>query len=222
MTDLLPLQPPRQSRSLRTLERIVSASREILEEGGPEALTVQAIVERARSSVGSFYARFAGKEELLAYLGERGWREAALRWDEAVAAKDLTGLSLAELVPISLGLLGEALGAQAPSLRSLQRAKDVGEDAHTAFRRHVLGGVGKLLLARADGMSHAEPEVAVRLGLEAAAALLEGRAGEAPGQAIPVERRMEEAARLLLGYLAGERDMGAAPDRQVDFFDIWG
>ena len=91
MADLLPPHPPRQLRSRRTLERIVRASLQILNEDGPDGLTVQAIVERAGSSVGSFYARFSGKDELLAYLGERIWREAAARWDEAVASRKGAG-----------------------------------------------------------------------------------------------------------------------------------
>ena len=66
--------PPKQTRSRRTLERIVQASLDILEREGPDGLTVQAIVERAGSSVGSFYARFGGKDDLLEYVGDRVWR----------------------------------------------------------------------------------------------------------------------------------------------------
>ena len=51
------LNPPKQSRSRRTLERIVQAALKILEEQGHKALTVQAVVDRADSSVGSFYAQ---------------------------------------------------------------------------------------------------------------------------------------------------------------------
>ena len=53
-----------------TWMRIAKASLEILGEEGADGLTVQAIVQRAGSSVGSFYARFDGKEDLLDYLGE--------------------------------------------------------------------------------------------------------------------------------------------------------
>ena len=70
MTELLPQRPPKQLRSHRTLERIARASFEILEEDGAGGLTVHAVIARARSSVGSFYARFSGRDELLAYLGE--------------------------------------------------------------------------------------------------------------------------------------------------------
>ena len=60
------LNPPQQSRSQRTLERIVAASLELLATQGPSGLTVQAVVDKADSSVGSFYARFKGKDDLFA------------------------------------------------------------------------------------------------------------------------------------------------------------
>ena len=96
MPDSPLLKPPLQTRSRRTLERIVAASMAILEEEGSAGLTVQAIVDRAESSVGSFYARFTGKDDLLTYLGERAWREASERWDEALATRDWSALGLRE------------------------------------------------------------------------------------------------------------------------------
>ena len=47
------LNPPKQSRSRKTLERIVQAALEILGEQGHKALTVQTVGDRAESSVGS-------------------------------------------------------------------------------------------------------------------------------------------------------------------------
>jgi len=211
--------PPKQSRSQRTLERIVRASLEILEAEGVEGLTVQAIVKRADSSVGSFYARFAGKDELLEYLGERVWREAAQRWDDALASHDLSGLSLAELVDGAVRLLADAGQSRSSYLKALERAPTTGDHAYLAFQGHALRGLETLLLARAPQMAHPEPTVAVRLGLRAAVSLLESP--PLPGGApIPPERRAEEAARLLLGYLAGGPP-GDRPTGQVDFFDIW-
>lgn len=221
MAALVPTNPPRQLRSRRTLERLIRASLEILEKDGPDGLTVQAIVERAGSSVGSFYARFAGKDELLAYLGERSWREAAARWDEAAASRTLAGLALEEVVEGAVQLLSEAVTARATYLRALERAPGVGDEAFSAFQAHVLGGIEALLLARSGEMSHPDPEVAVRLGLEAVLAVLDADgAGGGPG-AVPRERRREEAATLLLGYLSGARSPGGGTGKE-DFFDIWG
>ncbi|HSW28871.1 MAG TPA: TetR/AcrR family transcriptional regulator [Longimicrobiales bacterium] len=221
MTDLLPLHPPRQLRSRRTLERIVRASLQILDEGGLDGLTVQAIVERAGSSVGSFYARFAGKDELLAYLGERMWREAAARWDEAVASREMEGLGLEEVVEGAVRLLAEAVTARATYLRDLRRSSGAGDGAFGAFQAHVLGGIEGLLLARAGEMSHPDPQVGVRLGLQAILAVLEEGGGEGRADPIPRERRAQEAVRILGGYLT-DGSRGGSAGGQVDFFDIWG
>jgi len=222
VTELLPPHPPKQLRSRRTLERIVQASAQILEEEGPEGLTVQAVVDRAGSSVGSFYARFAGKEELLAYLGERIWREAAGRWDEAMASREMGGLALADVVEGAVRLLGEAVRSRASYHRALRRAQGAGGDAYAAFQEHVLEGIEGLLLGRMEDITHPDPEIGVRLGLRAVLALLEeGGAGERQ-EPISWERRQEEAVSLLVGYLAGGRRDGPAAPGRVDFFDIWG
>ena len=79
------LREPKQLRSRRTLRRITEAALELIAETGVEGTTVHDIVERAGSSVGSFYARFGGKDDLLAYLDERIWETVELRWTEATA-----------------------------------------------------------------------------------------------------------------------------------------
>lgn len=219
MSDTAHITPPKQRRSEKTLERIVRASLEILEAEGADGLTVQAIVKRADSSVGSFYARFAGKDDLLEYLGERVWHEAAERWDDAMAARDFSGLTLAELVDGSVRLLADAGQSRSSYLKALERAHGTGDEAYLAFRAHTVEGLTALLLARSSEMSHPDPALATRLGLRAVAALLE--IAPLPGAPLlSMEQRREEATRLLLGYLAG----GSPEDRptgQVDFFDIW-
>ena len=224
MTDPDPaklVNPPKQSRSRRTLERIVGAALDILEAEGPDALTVQAIVERSGSSVGSFYARFSGKADLLEYLGDRVWREAAARWEEALAAQEWDGLALKELVGGAVTLLGEVGRSRTSYLKALDRAPGTRADAYTAFQAHVLRGIETLLLSRVEEIDHPAPNVAVPLGLKAALAVLDVSDLEDP-QAIPFEERVAEAQRLLLSYLAGVSPAGAESEGQVDFFDIWG
>jgi AcrR family transcriptional regulator len=167
--------------------------------------------------VGSFYARFAGKDELLAYLGERIWREAAERWDEALAAQAWDGLGLPKLVEGAVRLLSEAGRSRDEVLRALERAPGARADAYRSLQAHVLQGLEGLLLARAGEMDHPEPPVAVRLGLRAVLAVLEEPAPDAAA-AIPEERRREEAARLLLTYLTGREGRRPGPP---DFFEIW-
>ena len=69
------LRKPLQERSEATLERIVDATIELLETRTFDEITITEIVGRARSSVGSFYARFPDKRALLEYLDERYARQ---------------------------------------------------------------------------------------------------------------------------------------------------
>lgn len=221
MTDPLPQRPPKQLRSQRTLERIARASFEILEEDGAAGLTLQAVIARARSSVGSFYARFSGRDELLAYLGERAWREAATRWDQAVEASGQEGVALPGALHDTARLLGEAVRARATHLSALRRAPGTGEEAWAAFQAHVLRSLERLLLARAGEMAHPDPEVAIRLGLRAALAVLEEADEGGEAGPMPLEVRIDEATKLLRAYLVGAQ-AGEEPIGRVEFFDIWG
>jgi len=88
------LAAPRQDRSQRTLDRIVATAERMLEDGTFDEATVQQIVRQARSSIGSFYARFPDKDALLEHLVGRVHdamleRAARLRLDRRWQAADL-------------------------------------------------------------------------------------------------------------------------------------
>jgi AcrR family transcriptional regulator len=219
------INPPKQTRSRRTLERMVRASLEILEEQGSAGLTVQAIVSRASSSVGSFYARFDGKEDLLDYLEERVWREATVRWDQALAEQDWTPLGLRGVAWGAATLFAEAGTARATYLRALGRGSAGGQEgAYGSFRERVLSDIERLLLERSGEISHPDPPLAARLGLRAMLALVEAPPDDPGGQPLTAERVQAEAVGLLLAYLGGEPgdDEDEPSSARVDFFDIWG
>lgn len=200
------------------------ASLEILEEEGIAGLTVQAIVSRARSSVGSFYARFDGKEDLLDYLEDRVWREATIRWDRALAEKDWTPLGLRGVAWGAAALFQEAGTARATYLRALGRGPGRQEDAYGSFREHVLSDIERLMLERSGEISHSDPPLAVRFGLRAMLALIESPPRNPEGGSFTVEQIQAEAVGVLLAYVGGEpEDTGSeASSAAVDFFDIWG
>jgi len=117
---------PQQARSRRTLEQLREAAWQLLENGGIEAVTVVGVAAGAGVSVGSFYARFEGKEELLDHL-EAVALEASLRsWRDAAAEVGTTDL-LAHLVHLyrrgparRLILLSRADGRSPERLNRLQ------------------------------------------------------------------------------------------------------
>jgi AcrR family transcriptional regulator len=222
MSGFLPtaLNPPKQPRSKRTLERIVRAALDILEEEGPSGVTVQAVVARAESSVGSFYARFGGKDDLLEYLGSRIWGDALERWNAAFAARSWADMALAELASGASGLLFDVRRSRVAGLRAVDRMVE-GTGAFEAFRTHLLGDLETLLLERREEIVHETPERAVRLGLRAVLGVLDaGVEPEGAGEEEAREVLVGECRELLLSYLTGRPAAGDAA--QVDFFDVWG
>lgn len=53
------------------MNRMLDTAESLLDTGGPDALTVEAVVQAARTSTGSFYARFGDRQGLLVALQDR-------------------------------------------------------------------------------------------------------------------------------------------------------
>ena len=230
-TPDVPFRPPRQDRSRKTLARIMDAALDLMAERGVEGTTVHDVVERAGSSVGSFYARFSGKEELLRHLEEHGWEGARERWDRALAEPGLEALPLERVVDGVVRALLVTWRAGARERRALGGRSGGGGEAERAFHEHVRRSVLSLLLARWDRIGHPDPRLAVELGMRAVSGTLRelesasatgGGGGPTPDDAALAS----ELSRLWLGYLAvegppGSREAPPAPE-PVEFFDIWG
>ena len=211
------LKVPKQPRSRKTLERIVNATLEILSAEGPGGVTVQAVVDRANSSVGSFYARFRGKDDLLEYLGEYVWRDALNRWNESIRSKAWEDMEFVELAEGAVALLADIRRSRVTQLRALDHVSKRGS-AYETFVARVLASLEELLLVQRQGISHEQPEVAVRVGLNAVLGVMDGRIETVGSEEVGREVLVRESTQLLLGYLIGSAIGGGA---NVDFFDVW-
>lgn len=174
------MRSPRQSRSRRTLERIVEAAERLLADREFEALTVQEIVARAGVSVGAFYARFETKDALLPLLASRYYDDAveatATRfapscWQGAGLARRVEGLfdALLQVAAERRGLLraiAKNMRADPSSLRP--------EDRDKALR--VLDTLKRHLLGAGDEITHPDPERAVHVALVFAQSTLQEQA----------------------------------------------
>jgi AcrR family transcriptional regulator len=172
--------------------------------------------------VGSFYARFGGKEDLIRYLQDRVWSEARERWDEALAREDWAELPMARVVEGVVGLLFRSLRADFQRRRVLGRNRlqdPEGAGKAMEFHEHVLATVTPILLARREEVTHPRPEEAVRLGFRfASGAIREMLEMEGATDAL-----VEELARAWTAYLCfGAEGPEASPEGEVDFFDPWG
>src|SRR5258706_13072834 len=92
------ISPPKQARSEETARRILDAAQALIEREGLSGLSIPGVVRRARSSTGSFYARFADKNALLAALEERFFQEVHRVLDELADPKRWRGRPTRDLV----------------------------------------------------------------------------------------------------------------------------
>jgi AcrR family transcriptional regulator len=159
---------------------------------------VQDVVARARISVGSFYARFSGRDELLRYLDEELAARERGRWEGAFADRITADSPLQDRVRAVVDLLiGSAAALSAES------------------HAHLRGAAAATVLANRRGLRHSEPEAAVELAYVATLGAVRNRpAGWSD------ERLGEELVRMWLGYLGAGRDRDET-NGGVDFFDVW-
>ena len=81
-----PRKQARQDRARHTQEAISEAAARILETGGRDAVTTNAIAQRAGVSIGSLYQYFPNKEAVLAEVIRRKRRDILARMQAASAA----------------------------------------------------------------------------------------------------------------------------------------
>ena len=153
-------RPPKQDRSRRTLQRIARGALELIAQNGVEATTVGAIARRAGSSVGSFYARFEGKSDLLVYLDERIWETVEQRWSEA-RAEGLEDPQIEQLVRGLARLYADLelvhRGARDEIGRVLRGPGAGPSDAALRIQAKVRDDSARLLLRRREEMIHPTP-----------------------------------------------------------------
>lgn len=160
---------PRQERSRASFARMVDAAWGLLERGGVEAVTVQEVVEQAGVGVGSFYARFEGRDALLAYLHERLWAHAGGWWKRFLDPSRWEGVGTGLVVSEVTRVLVRAHFAREARLRAFWgraviRPADGVMERTAEWDGGFVEGMATLLESRADGLSHPRPERATRLG----------------------------------------------------------
>jgi AcrR family transcriptional regulator len=69
---------PAQERSIASMNRMLDAGEQLFFEGGNPGLTLNAVIERAETSTGSFYARFGDMRGFLDAMHERVLRVLAV------------------------------------------------------------------------------------------------------------------------------------------------
>jgi AcrR family transcriptional regulator len=95
------VRPTQQRRSQRSLERIVEALEDLIEEQTFEEITVSEVCKRARVAVGTFYDRVGNKDALLEHLRRRFYADIIAQIDQAFAPERFVAISAREMVTIN-------------------------------------------------------------------------------------------------------------------------
>lgn len=156
------VQPPKQSRSQRTLDSLLDAAQHLLESRPFHALKVSEVVARAGSSSGSFYARFSDKRALLHALHERMAARARQNAKRLLDPAHWGGASASEIVHafvashlalhrLNRGVLRAALMESLHDPRFAQRALALGRDVRSLLVALLETRANEIGVADLDG-----------------------------------------------------------------------
>jgi AcrR family transcriptional regulator len=209
------VQPARQARTHESLERILIAAETLVGQKRFQDIHVAEVARLAGVSVASFYRRLKDKDALLHALHERICAEAIATADDALSEDRWRGAGINEILSTLFPFLVEAVQRHKGLDRAIyQRAlsDDVMRERSSRLMRHVLAGLSKLLLERADEIQHPQPALAVSFALVQASGLLiqHYTAGMREFELVPMtdEQISRELVTSVLGYL-GIRDTSA-------------
>jgi AcrR family transcriptional regulator len=158
------IRPPLQRRSQESLERVLQAGLELLQEVGFEGFTLQEVSRRAGVSIGSIYARAASKDALILAIYEREMERLAAENARLEQASDRAGLGPRELIETLVREMAQTMLGNASVLRVFMHRSVVDAEIRRrgAERSHEVARAfeGALLAHRAE-LRHADPELAV-------------------------------------------------------------
>jgi AcrR family transcriptional regulator len=192
---------------------MLEAAERLTHERGFEALTVSELVQRSRTSVGSFYARFEDKAALLRAVQDRALGRLESTFDERARNRPPTA-SLAEAVHAAVEMFVQLVSRDAPLIRAfyaqgadpmLRKRVARTDQLHFAIFRAAL-------LEHQGEIRHPDPERAILFAYSThltIALSLSWTIGTADARFSPAETAAE-LSRMLAAYLQG----GSLPERE--------
>lgn len=208
--ERLRASPPKQERSLHTLNRLLDAAEKVLEEDGLEAATVPAIAKRAGVSVGVVYRRFPNKDALIRGVYERFlWR---IREQNTLMLTTLsrTHLTFPDLLRGLIRGSVEGHRRKRNLLRAIYqfaRTHDESEMKREAAEtnRASVAAVTALMLTHRDKIKHPEPEEAIAFAVLTLGAVIRAAIVEHDAFGLPEPDDLEnELTRMILAYFGIE------------------
>lgn len=164
MPSLAADRQPKQSRSRESLEKVIVAAAAILEKVGYEGLTLQEVSRLSGVSIGSIYARVAGKDELVRLVQQRAMERIDAEQARLLAPERWAAYGLPELVPALVDELAEFLRRHAALLRAFMMRAAQDEVIGAVGRASALKAAARfrdVLLGRRDQIGRPDPERAI-------------------------------------------------------------
>ena len=157
---------PKQTRSREALERVIETATSLLDEAGLEGFAIHEISRRANVSIGSIYARFASREDLLRVVQVRVLDEIHQEQIKITDESHWEGLALQATVRGFIHEYALSLERHAVALRSFMSLASsdpviakMGKSAYGELEARV----HQLLLKHEKEIRHPDPQFAVEL-----------------------------------------------------------
>ena len=208
--ERLRANPPKQERSLQTLNRLLDAAERVLEEEGLDAATVPVIAKRAGVSVGVVYRRFPNKDALIRGVYERFLWRVSEQNSMMLATLGRVKISLADLMHGMIRGSIESHRRKRNLLRALFQYSRTHEDP--AIRREAAkinrastGAVTALMLTHQDQIQHPDPAAAIEFAVLMLASVIQGIVIDEDTHGLNAPDDLEaELSRMIFAYLGIE------------------
>lgn len=195
------------------MDRFADAMEELLQTRTFEEISIQDIVRRSGRPIGSFYARFGGKEALLPLLYQRYHDRLEELFRSRLSRVDWEALDLRGAVRAMVDFLIGTYDQNRGLIRAVALFARTRPDALPAeilpHRRRIYDLPVQILARHRPHIAHANPIAAIRFGIFMVSSVAREKIlfGEAPHARItPMSRRAirEELSRALHSYLTCE------------------
>jgi AcrR family transcriptional regulator len=155
------LRPPQQRRSRESLERVLAAGIELLENGGYEAFTITEVAQRAKVSVGTLYGRFQSKDGLFHEIQARALEAIEADQNALLPERDWSGLEADALVREAVAAVAEVFRRHEALLRVMMLRGAVDPDVLSRGRdasQRFASAFTEAVLTHRDAIAHPHPE----------------------------------------------------------------
>ena len=214
--DVTGVVAPQQARSLKSFERILESTVELIYEEGLEGCTVQKVLVRSGVGASSFYGKFESRDALLEYLASLFWSSAAKDWamilDERRWRSCGTTAVIAQVMSMLVGwfrIEGPILNAFLIHALSEERGRRLSRISE--FDNGLADMLAALLMQKSQEPRKEAPSVAVRVATLQAVATVRSRLlflGKGGEDGIGDKSLAEEMSKGFLGHVQANGKVG--------------